>query len=176
MENTEAVNPPGWNDQVEDDPLKTSEFRRSGNRFADKNMRHSELQGEAQPGRAPASDAGGRRFESCHPDQLACLAQRQSPRLISAVIRVRLSGMHQRKGLRLAAAGRHQTSRSSAGESTRFRAVRAGVRVTPRRPIRRVARCGAQPASNTGPTARLRVRLPRPPPLQQGGLVAQHGS
>jgi hypothetical protein len=92
MENTEAVNPPGWNNQVEDDPLKTSEFRRSVNRFADKNMRHSELQGEAQPGRAPASDAGGRRFESCHPDQFACLAQRQSPRLISAVVRVRLSG------------------------------------------------------------------------------------
>ena len=47
-------------------------------------------QGVAQPGRALASDARGRRIEACHPDQIASVAQRESHRLISDGSRVRL--------------------------------------------------------------------------------------
>ena len=92
-------------------------------------------QGIAQSGRAPASDAGGRRIEACYPDHI-------------------------------------NASRSSAGQSTRFRCERSQDRSLPRRPIGALTGDGAGPVLKTVSTATCRDRDLSAPPYQ-GRLTGQ---
>ena len=92
-------------------------------------------QGIAQSGKAPASDAGGRRIEACYPDHI-------------------------------------KASRSSAGQSTRFRCERSQDRSLPRPPIGALTGDGAGPVLKTVSTATCGDRDLSAPPFQ-GRLTGQ---
>ena len=142
-------------------------------------------QGVAQPGpqsarQAPASDAGGRWFESNHPDHFL---RRNAPYGEAPIAQLAERTAYTRRELRtgarlevrvllgvpaLARERDRALSRSSADQSTALRTRGSRVQIAPGHPISQHGRwcvVARNRSSKTGPTSRSRVRLLHLPPI-----------